>query len=228
MKIEEKDLLRLISLIEQELLSTLELEGTDSNDPVRVHHIPKDWKLLGAGNYAAVLYHSDYESMAVKVYAPGREGWENEREVYRRLGDHPAYSACHHSAQSKGASYLILRRLRGKTLYQCLMEGKPIPPGVIQDIDEALEYARKRGLNPHDVHGKNTMVSGEGKGLVVDISDFLKDEPCSMWHDLKKAYDRVYTPFLSKNPVPIPEWMMNSIRKGYRWTKSFSRGSRQS
>lgn len=223
MKMEEKKLLRLVHLIEQELLSKLELEGSDSNDPVQVHQIPEGWELLGAGNYAAVLCHSDYEEAAVKVYAPLREGWEKEREVYRRLGDHPSYATCYHSAQSQGKSYLILRRLRGKTLYQCLMEGKPIPPGVIRDIDEALQFARDKGLNPHDVHGKNTMVSEEGKGLVVDISDFLKEEPCSMWQDLKKAYDRLYTPFLSKNPIPIPEWMMNSIRKGYRWTKSFSR-----
>jgi hypothetical protein len=218
---EEKRLKQLIELTEKTLLSDLELSSIDPGDPVRVDEAPKGWKLLGAGNYAAVFLNHEHPDIAVKVYAPGREGWESECEVYRLLGNHPAYSACYYAGEHNGLYYLILRRLKGKTLYRCVIEGVPIPGGVIADIDQALDYARSRGLHPHDVHGKNVMVT-DGRGLVVDVSDFLKEEPCTMWEDLKRAYNKIYTPFMSRNPIPVPEWVMNGVRKGYRFMRQSS------
>ncbi|PWW02829.1 protein kinase-like protein [Paenibacillus cellulosilyticus] len=215
---------RIIEWTEQELLPQLAIRSEHPGEPIRVDRYPQHSKLLGAGNYAAVFVPSsdDMDQYAVKVYAPGREGWEEEVEVYRRIGDHPAYSCCFHAAETNGVKYLVLRRLSGKTLYNCILEGELIPERAISDIDEALDYARSRGLHPHDVHGKNVMVSG-GRGLVVDISDFLKVEPCMMWDDLKRAYTRIYKPFLSKRPVAIPEWVMNSVRRGYRFIRSSSK-----
>lgn len=210
----------LIELTEQVLLKGLKLESVDPGNPVQVQHLPEGWKLLGAGNYAAVFTHPSFAEYAVKVYAPDREGWHSEKEVYERLGEHPAYSTCYASGIFEGLYYLILRRLSGKTLYQCMLEGILIKEQVIEDIDKALDYARSRGLNPHDVHGKNVMVSEDGRGLVVDVSDFLKEDPCLMWDDLKRGYNRIYMPFLSKRPVPVPEWVMNGVRKGYRWVRS--------
>ena len=86
----------------------------------------------------------------IKVYAPGRPGLTEEVEVYRRLGIHPAFSQCLYA----GENFLVLKRLYGTTLYDCLHKGIPIPEQVIQDIDDALHYARSRGLFPHDVHGR--------------------------------------------------------------------------
>lgn len=218
---DEKQLSKLISLTERTLLDDLSIRSINHGDPVRVEETPDGWRLLGAGNYAGVFVHSEYPDIAVKVYAEGREGWENECEVYRRIGHHPAFSACYHAGVYNGHSYLILKRLKGKTLYQCVLDGDVIPKQVINDIDKALDDARARGLNPHDVHGKNVMVK-DGRGLVVDISDFLKDDSCTMWDDLKKAYNRIYMPFMSKKPVPVPEWVMNGVRKGYRWMRHSS------
>ncbi|GMK40791.1 serine/threonine protein kinase [Paenibacillus sp. CCS19] len=221
---DEREIQTIIEWTEQELLPQLTLHSEHPGEPIRVDRYPHGWKLLGAGNYAAVFVPSlhDMDHYAVKVYAPGREGWEEEVEVYRRIGDHPAYSCCYHAAEAQGLQYLVLRRLSGKTLYNCVLDGDHIPERAIEDIDEALDYARSRGLHPHDVHGKNVMVS-KGRGLVVDISDFLKEEPCMMWDDLKRAYTRIYKPFLSKRPVAIPEWVMNSVRRGYRFIRSSSR-----
>lgn len=224
----ENDRLSLyIEKMKQTLLEELKLESVDPTNPIVVREVPDKWKLLGAGNYAGVFYHEDDDDIAVKVYAPGREGWEEEYEVYRRIGDHPAYSACYDAGVHNGHQYLVLRRLRGKTLYNCVLEGVTIPKSVIDDIDEALDYARAQGLYPHDVHGKNVMVSN-GKGIVVDISDFLKQEPCTMWDDLKKAYYRIYMPLLSKHTFAVPEWVMNGVRKGYRWIKHFPLNGRSS
>ncbi|MED4604323.1 serine/threonine protein kinase [Paenibacillus validus] len=203
----------LIECIEQELLPGLRIASEREHEPVTVYEVPGPWRTLGVGNYAAVLLHPAWPDWVVKVYAPGRPGLEEEAEVYRRLGRHPAYSECLHA----GAGYLVLRRLTGITLYNCMRRGIPIPRQVIEDIDEALKYARKQGLNPHDVHGKNVMQQ-DGRGKVVDVSDFLKEEPCEMWDDLKRAYYRFYFPWVRR--VEFPDFLLNSVRKGYRvWKK---------
>ncbi|UVI29981.1 serine/threonine protein kinase [Paenibacillus spongiae] len=207
------------SWVEQSLLPELVLESVHDGEPIIVRRYPEQWSKLGAGNYAGVFAHPLADDLVVKVYTPGRGGFEDEVEVYGRLGEHAAYSQCYDANETGGFRYLILKRLRGKTLYQCILEGIPIPARAIEDVDEALDYARSRGLRPHDVHGKNIMIN-EGRGFVVDVSDFLKQDACTMWDDMKKAYKHLYLPYLSKRPVPIPEWIMDGVRKGYRLFKS--------
>jgi hypothetical protein len=108
-----RDIDSLIKLVENELLSTVKIRSLDSQAPVEVEFVPDFWTLLGTGNYAAVFYHTDYDNLVVKIYAEGRPGLEEEVEVYKRLGSHPAYSQCFHH----GKNYLILKRLMGITLY---------------------------------------------------------------------------------------------------------------
>lgn len=200
-----------IQLVRDGLLPELAIRSVDQHEPVQVLAVPKPWQLVGAGNYAAVLMHPSDPDKVVKVYAPGRTGLRDELEVYRRLGRHPAYSECY----GAGDTFLVLKRLKGVTIYECLRRGIRIPEDVIRDIDEALAYARQRGLTPHDVHGKNVMMI-EGRGVVVDVSDFLKDEYCTMWDDFKKMYAVLYKPLLLNATVPIPDRLLNWLRKGYR------------
>ncbi len=202
---------RLIESIHTELLSGLQIESVDPHNPVQVHHLPNPWRLIGAGNYAAVVYHPDYPDQVVKIYAPGRPGFEEEVEVYRRLGSHPAFSECLYA----GFGFLVLKRLQGVTLYDCMHFGLQIPKQVIQDIDSALNYARSRGLYPHDVHGRNVMMLS-GRGLVVDVSDFLHEEPCSKWNDLKKAYYWLYRPLFSPLRLRVPYFVLDLVRLSYR------------
>jgi len=208
----------LIDRIYQDLLPALQLESRDPHDPIVVHQVPPPWQLLGAGNYAAVLAHPDAPAWVVKVYAPDRPGFEEEVEVYRRLGDHPAFSRC----QYAGDNFLVLRRLEGVTLYDCARLGLRIPPRVIRDIDAALAYARSRGLNPHDVHGRNVMMH-EGRGLVVDVSDFLHPGDCRAWADLKRAYYWIYLPVIAPLRLRLPDWLLNGVRKGYRCLRQMGR-----
>lgn len=212
----------LITSIDQELLPALRIESVDPCNPIVVHHVPPPWHLIGAGNYAAVVYHPDYPDRVVKIYAPGRPGFEGEVEVYRRLGSHPAFSECLYARDN----FLVLKRLHGVTLYDCIHLGIPIPPQIIQDIDQALDYARQQGLYPHDVHGRNVMMA-EGKGLVVDVSDFLHEERCSAWDDLKRAYYRVYVPLLFSRSVRIPYRVLDVVRAGYRHYRRVFRINRQ-
>lgn len=202
---------QLIERVHRDLLPQLKLESVAPYNPVVVHHVPAPWKLLGAGNYAAVVYHPDHPDQVVKVYAPSRPGFEEEREVYRRLGSHPAFSECFYSTPG----CLILKRLHGITLYDCVHLGLPIPPQVIRDVDRALDDARSRGLHPHDVHGRNVMML-DGRGLVVDVSDFLNPEACSKWRNLKRAYYWFYRPLLAPLRLRVPYFVLDLVRTTYR------------
>lgn len=99
---------KLLELVTGELLAKATIESVDPKEPVKVRSVPKPWKVLGTGNYAAVFYHPEAPDYAVKVYAPGRPGLTEEAEVYRRLGRHPAFSECYYN----GPDFLILKRLR--------------------------------------------------------------------------------------------------------------------
>ncbi len=201
----------LIENIYKQLLPQFRLESADPHNPVEVHYLPEPWQLIGKGNYAAVVFHPDYPEQVVKIYAPGRPGFEEEWEVYRRLGSHPAFSECLYAQKS----FLVLKRLHGTTLYDCMHFGKRIPPRVIQDIDAALDYARARGLFPHDIHGRNVMMY-QGRGLVVDVSDFLHRDGCLKWNHLKKAYYWIYLPIFYPLGIPVPYSILDFVRKTYR------------
>ncbi|MBC2582519.1 serine/threonine protein kinase [Clostridium sp. DJ247] len=208
----------LVYKVEEQLLKHISVKSITPYNPVKVDSIPTPWILLGTGNYAAVLYHPDFEDLVVKIYAEGRSGIQEEIHVYRKLGHHPAYSQCFHH----GENYLILKRLKGNTLYDCLRKGITIKEKVIIDVDKALEYAVKQGLHPHDVHVKNVMVI-EGRGVIADVSDFLKQGDCSIWEDLKNVYYKVYRKYLYKLAIPIPYIILELIRKGYRLYKTVKR-----
>ena len=206
---------RLVESIHAELLPKLQIESVNPHDPIKIRHIPEPWVFIGTGNYAAVVYHPNFQDVVVKIYAPGRPGFEEEVGVYKRLGEHPAFSQCFYAEDG----FLILKRLYGVTLWDSIRQGLRIPKKVIRDIDQALDYARSRGLVPQDIHARNVMMY-EGRGLVVDISDFLQKEKCSKWDNLKRAYYWVYLPLIYPTKLRVPLSLLNFIRKGYRFISS--------
>ncbi len=131
--------------------------------------------------------------------------------MYRRLGSHPTFSRCFHVS----ADFLVLQRLHGCTLYDCLRRGIRIPEQVIDDVDAALGYAMGRGLHGHDMHGRNVMLR-QGRGLIVDISDFLNPEPCRAWRDLRWAYRTNYQPVIAPLGLRAPAPVLDGLRRGYR------------
>ncbi|MET7040583.1 serine/threonine protein kinase [Clostridium botulinum] len=221
----EKDLLdknyikKFINIIDNDFIPNLKMKSINPSDPIKVEFVPKPWILLGCGNYAGVFTHPDFDNLAIKIYASGREGLREEIEVYKTIGEHPAYSKLLYSKNN----YLILKRLKGITFYNSLIKGIKIPKHIIKDIDNALEYARERGLNPHDVHAKNVMIVNN-RGVVVDISDFKHKEYCCLWHDFKKAYYKLYIPFVYKLDIPIPNFILDTIRRMYkRYSKYYAK-----
>jgi hypothetical protein len=204
------------------LLPTLKIISHSPVDPVVAEAVPAPWEVLGCGNYAAVLVHPEFPQWVVKVYAPGRSGIEQEKMVYDRLGAHPAFSQC----LASGDNFLVLQRLHGITLYDCLPRGKRIPRQAIADIDRALDYARAQGLHPHDVHGRNVMLA-DGHGLVVDVSDFLKaEDDCQAWNDLRRAYYWIYRPLIYPSGLRVPYRLLDLLRVSYRRSRKLFRRCR--
>ncbi|TAF51834.1 MAG: serine/threonine protein kinase [Oscillatoriales cyanobacterium] len=198
--------------VKQALLPNLHCSSIHPRDPVRVQAFPEPWELVGVGNYAAVFSHPEFPSFVVKVYAPGRPGFEEETLVYERLGKHPRFSQYFYGDKP----FLILKRINGVTLYDCVHQGVIIPEQVILDVDSALEYAKQRGLRPHDVHGRNVMML-DGRGVVVDVSDFLHHGSMGKsWGDLRWAYYNIYRPIIARFALPIPYSILNLVRKLYQ------------
>lgn len=218
-KLFDKDYIRkFVNIIDNKLIPNLKMKSINSSDPIKVESIPKPWILLGCGNYAGVFTHPDFNDLAIKIYAPARCGLKEEIEVYNTIGEHSAYSKLLYSKDN----YLVLERLKGVTFYNCLRKGIKIKKHIIKDIDNALEYAREKGLNPHDVHAKNVMIVNN-RGVVVDVSDFKHKEYCSLWKDFKKAYYKLYIPFVYKMSIPIPNFLLNTIRKVYKRYKKLKK-----
>jgi hypothetical protein len=209
---------QLKNVVEKELLPNIYIYSNSPFDPVIVSNIPKKWALVGKGNYAGVFLHSHFPQYVVKIYAENRQGLEEEIGVYKKLGDHTSYSKLY----AYGERYLILKILSGITLYNAINRGLYIPEQVIKDVDEALRYAITKRLNPIDIHGKNIMMYN-GKGYIVDVSDFLQTKQCQKWKDLRKAYYSFYKPFFSKCQFPIPIWGLDLLRKSYRYYSRYKR-----
>ncbi|NGQ93761.1 serine/threonine protein kinase [Brevibacillus sp. SYP-B805] len=202
----------------QHFLREVRLESPSPVDPVIVSHLPEPWELVGTGNYAGVFGHPDYPDLVVKVYAPGRPGIEQEKKVYEKLGESRYFPVCYQA----GEHFLVLKRVRGISLFDCVRYGIPIPPQVIEDVEAALAEARAKGLHPHDVHGKNVLMY-QGRGYLIDVSDYLKPHEDTKWRDLRKAYYRIYLPYLKDRGWKIPLWVLDGVRKGYRVYKKWKR-----
>lgn len=203
-----------------ELLPQLIIRSRSTHDPVEIIQVPAGWTVMGQGNYAAVLHSIDDPRWVVKVYAEGRPGIEDEVEAYRKLGNHPAFPECYEA----GENFLILKRIEGINLYNCLIQGIPIPSQVIRDVDHAVAYARTRGLNPRDIHGKNILMH-EGRGYVVDVSDFLLEGPDRVWEHFKWAYLWIYRPFFRWRAAGISRDSLEKLRTYYRKVVKRSRHS---
>lgn len=211
-----------IQLIENELLPRIHLKQASLYNPIIVNNQSNTWKTIGSGNYAGVFTHNSHPEMVVKVYGRRPEELQKEIEVYKKLGNHASFSTLY----GYGETYLVLKKIEGVTLFEAVVKGMQIPISVIDDIDQGLEYARSVGLNPFDVHGKN-VVMFKGRGYIVDVSDFYKLGYCRKWDDLKKAYYKIYKPFLYKFHPPIPFFIVDGIRKGYRMYRKLKRNRKK-
>ncbi|WP_386062075.1 AarF/UbiB family protein [Thalassobacillus hwangdonensis] len=149
---------------------------------------PAAFRYVAAGRSAAVFF-DHVEQKAVKVYFPSYEHLaEQEAAIYEQLSN-PIYFP---QIYEVGDNYLVMEYIEGKTLYDCLVEGVTITPDMIRRVDDILEYAVSKGLNPSDTHLKNIILTKDGTIKVIDVVRFTQKEVCEQWPDIKKAYYLYY------------------------------------
>jgi hypothetical protein len=198
-----------VDLVER-LLAGIRIRACADNEPIVIEHVPAPLRLLGRGTDAVVVQHPGHPERAYKVYAPETVGClADEYRAYHRLTGSPYFAAC----LGHGAFYLVLSYEAGPTLYECLVQGIPIPEGAIADVEAGRDHARRVGLHPKDVHLKNVLLQGN-RGKIVDVSKYVApgDED-RVWDALAEGYRRIY-PVLRGRPIPV--WVIERVKRRYR------------
>ncbi|RUL54016.1 serine/threonine-protein kinase [Lysinibacillus antri] len=198
--------------IARDSLSKITVVSNPNNELVTIHGIANDLKCIGIGTDAAVFQSVHVPQYAFKVYAKDKKSKVKiEQNVYYILGGSPYFSTCYAADEE----YLVLSYEAGTSLFDCILQGIHIPKQIIQDVDDAREYVRKRGLNPRDIHLKNILLQN-GRAKVLDVSEYTVPGNDFRWEHLKKGYEQYYH-LIDGRPVPF--WLAEAIRKWYNQRK---------
>lgn len=200
----EKDFEKVI-----DFLSKMNVLSNPNNEPVTIIGEVEELQCIGIGTDAAV-FQSDYApAYAFKLYAKDKAAKVRvEESVYRKLGNSPYFPTCFGSYDN----CLVLSYEEGKTLFDCILEGIHIPEQAINDVEEAREYARSKGLNPRDIHLKNILLQN-GRAKIIDVSEYTMPGNDFRWERLKKGYEQYYH-LIDGKPVPLK--LVETIRKKYK------------
>nr|WP_239587055.1 protein kinase family protein [Bacillus ectoiniformans] len=166
--------------------------------------------LIGMGR-SAFVFKVPSDNKALKVFFPEFKAIaQEEAEIYRMLKGIPQFPELHES----GDNYLVIDYIEGLTLFDCLTQGIPIDPEKIQEVDRVLMLAKKRGLNPSDIHLRNILFTSKGEIKMIDVARFRQTKDCLQWRDLKRAFHWFYfKPFC---PKKIPAHVLNMIAAVYK------------
>lgn len=172
----------------------------------------KTLQLIGTGRSAHV-FKVQHEQVALKVYFPHKAHLAaEEAAIYKELSSSSYYPTLH----DVGANYIVIDYLEGHTLFECLENGLFVSEDKIRDINEALNIARKVGLNPSDVHLKNIIITNKQEIKLIDVARFRQTKKDRQWDDLQKLYFKGYVK--SYFPKRIPKFILHSIAAIYKRT----------
>jgi predicted Ser/Thr protein kinase len=191
----------------ERMMINIRIEGTS------VLQKPDDLTIIGRGR-SAVVFKIPGKQKVLKVFYPEFVHLARlEASIYQELHNNDYYPSFYEG----GEGYVVLEYLEGLTFYECLIQGIVITEEMIEKVDHALNYARKKGLNPSDTHLQNVMLLSNGEVRVIDVVRFRQSKVCTHWEDLKVAYDRLYSSrfFPKKYPVWFVEMIIRLYRKGF-------------
>ena len=86
----------------------------------------------------------------------------------------------------------------------------------IHAINEALNIARKVGLNPSDVHLKNIIITNKQEIKLIDVARFRQTKQDRQWDDIQKVYFKGYVKLYF--PKRIPSFILHSLAAIYKRT----------
>ncbi len=189
-------------------LSKIKVFSNPNNEPVTISGEANDLKCIGVGTDAAVFQSLSSPAYAFKIYAKDKvHKVKVEADVYRILQNSPFFPTCFASYDE----FLVLSYEEGKTLFDCILLGIHIPEQVVNEVEDAREYVRNKGLNPRDIHLKNILLQN-GRAKIIDVSEYTLKGNDFRWEHLKKGYEQYYH-LIDGNSVPV--WLVETIRKWY-------------
>ena len=194
----------------EQALRAIRIRALASNEPIVIEHIPAPLRLLGSGTDAVVVQHPGLPERAFKIYAPETIAClVDEYHAYQRLAGSPYFAAC----LGRGDFYLVLSYEPGPTLYECLVQGIPVPEQAMADVEAARRYARTVGLHPKDIHLKNVLLQGD-RARILDVSKYVApgDED-RVWDHLAEGYRRFY-PLIRGRRIPV--WVIETVKRRYK------------
>ncbi|MCK1994778.1 protein kinase family protein [Peribacillus muralis] len=166
--------------------------------------------LIGKGR-SAYVFRIHSTNKALKVFFPDQiQTAKVEADIYKTVQAIDYYPTLY----AAGMNYLVIDHIEGNTLFECLTLGIPITEENIEEIDLALQLARKEGLNPSDIHLRNIFITSEKKVKIIDVARFKQVKSCKQWHDLKSAFHHFYSK--SFFPKKIPGFILNTIAAIYK------------
>ncbi len=191
-----------------ESLSNISVSTNPNNAPVTIHGSSDDIRCIGIGTDAAVFQSIHAPEYAFKLYAVEKtEKIAIEAGVYEKLGE-SCYFPTYYAHNDR---FLVISFEEGITLSDCLLQGIHIPKQLVQDVEDAREYIRSRGLNPRDIHLKNILLQN-GRAKILDVSEYALPGNDYRWEHLKKGYDEYYH-IVDGRSVPL--WILETVRKWY-------------
>ncbi|MFH0785703.1 MAG: serine/threonine protein kinase [Pseudomonadota bacterium] len=194
-------------------LRRVKVSSTGENELVTLKGNSDAFECIGVGTDAAVFRFLQMPHLAFKVFSDDKlDKKDLEIEVYLKLG-HSEYYPDYYGS---GSNFLVMSYEEGTTLHDCLLKGVHIPKQVIHDVDNAIYYASKKGLNPRDIHLKNILLH-QGGAKILDVSEYMKPGNDNRWYYLKEGYHEHYHLIAGK---AIPLWIIETVRKWYNQEKS--------
>ncbi|MEQ6377999.1 protein kinase family protein [Bacillaceae bacterium S4-13-56] len=157
-------------------------------------------ELIGKGRSAYAFRIQNTEKVLKVFFPPFHHIAKEETEIYQQLSGCSYYPVLYES----GENYLVIDYIEGKTLYNCLVEGHPIFPFYLDEVDKALQVAREKGLNPSDIHLRNIIVTPAGHIKLIDVARFRQSKSCSQWDDIKAAFYTIYNQRFYSRKIPDP------------------------
>ena len=189
-------------------LANIKVLSNPNNEPVTILGGADDLKCIGVGTDAAVFQSLSAPAYAFKLYAKDKvHKIKVEADVYQLLGDSPFFPTCFGSYDE----FLVLSYEEGNTLFDCILQGIHIPEQVVNEVEDAREYIRSKGLNPRDIHLKNILLQN-GRAKIIDVSEYTLPGNDFRWEHFKKGYEQYYH-LIDGNAVPL--WLIEKIRKWY-------------
>ncbi|RXT04534.1 serine/threonine protein kinase [Ammoniphilus sp. CFH 90114] len=194
----------------EDALKRVQIIGNNMNDLVSITSCSEQLRCIGIGTDAAVFQYDQTPAYAFKVYSSeALDKKEIEESVYLRIKESTFFPQYY----GKGDNYIVLSLEKGITLYDCLIQGIPIPKQAIEEVEVAREFVRLQGLNPRDIHLKNILLQDDGHAKVIDVSEYAKEGNDNRWEHLLWAYDHIY-PMIEG--VSIPSWVLDTIKQWYK------------